>query len=591
MNKKRSAIRAGTALLLVAVIVSAIFTTPLAALTPTSRMSDVYKKSKYYGNLTALELTGDQRTDVIMVAMSQLGYHEGDSESDFDGMNTSGSGNYVEYNYLYGKVDNGSGKVCYGYAWCAAFVSWCQRQAGIPTGTVKSYVSCTNWVTWFKNYSTYKTRASGYTPEPGDVIFFKDASATRASTHVGIVIYIDSGKVYTIEGNSGGIVGIHNYALTNTYIVGYGVPKYTEKTDVRVDYSRTSFPTGRYITSASSLNIRSKASTSGSILGTLPIGTYTDISEVSGNWGKISYNGKDGWISLSYAYLVFPKKVAAKTYTVKFDANGGNGAPGTLEKTEKTALTLPITLPYSSGKTFKGWSTVKGGAVKYAAGAKYDVDSDITLYAVWEDNIYKISFYDYDGKLIRTDEYKYLDKIVFPESPKRPPDGKYEYTFKGWDNQKKTVTMNDKYYAVYEKAPVKQETSKDTESATDKNTATNPITDVITDPATNPITSKVSETITGKPSEPQDTFTEPTENTVGKTDGESDGETVAETPEESRTESEAGMTDDTESATPGSETAKNEYSGGCASTINGIISVVAILSVAGIMFEKKRGIR
>lgn len=583
MNKKRSAIRSGTFLLLVAVIVSAMLMTPLAALTPTSRMSDVYKKSKYYENLVSLELTGDQRTDVIMVAMSQLGYHEGDSESDFDGMNTSGSDNYVEYNYLYGKVDNGSGKICYGYAWCAAFVSWCQRQAGIPTGTVKSYVSCTNWVTWFKNYSTYKTRASGYTPEPGDIIFFKDASATRASTHVGIVIYTDSGKVYTIEGNSGGVVGIHNYALTNTYIVGYGVPKYAEKSDVHVDYSRNSFPAGRYITSASSLNVRSKASTSGSILGSLPIGTYADISEVSGNWGKISYNGKEGWISLSYAYLVSPKKAAPKTYTVKFDANGGSGVPAALEKKEKTALILPTAVPYSSGRTFKGWSTVKGGAVKYYAGGKYDADADITLYAVWEDNIYKISFYDYDGRLIRTDEYKYLDTIVFPEPPQRPSDGKYDYTFKKWDNQKKTVTMNDEYYAVYEKTPVKQETVTDTEPATDKNTATNPITDAITDPATNPITSRVSELITGKPSEPQDTFKD--------TDGESDSETSTEAPQESRSESEAGMTDGTESAAPGNETAKNEYSGGCASTINGIISVVAILSVAGILFEKKRGIR
>ena len=69
------------------------------ALTPTTGISADYKTGRFYSNLISLKLTSDQPTDVIMVAMSQLGYHEGNSQSDFDGLNTSGSGNYVEYNY------------------------------------------------------------------------------------------------------------------------------------------------------------------------------------------------------------------------------------------------------------------------------------------------------------------------------------------------------------------------------------------------------------------------------------------------------------------------------------------------------------
>ena len=45
-------------------------------------MSDQYKASSFYANLKAVERTGDQAKDVLAIAMSQIGYHEGDSEAD-----------------------------------------------------------------------------------------------------------------------------------------------------------------------------------------------------------------------------------------------------------------------------------------------------------------------------------------------------------------------------------------------------------------------------------------------------------------------------------------------------------------------------
>ena len=82
------------ALILPTLLVAAMIL-PTAALTTVHNASEEYRQSPYYRHLRDLELTGDQRTDVVLVALSQLGYHEGDSEADMHGLNTKGSKNFV----------------------------------------------------------------------------------------------------------------------------------------------------------------------------------------------------------------------------------------------------------------------------------------------------------------------------------------------------------------------------------------------------------------------------------------------------------------------------------------------------------------
>ena len=74
----------------------------------------------------------------------------------------------------------------------------------------------------------------------------------------------------------------------------------------------------------------------------------------------------------------------ANTWTVKFDANGGKGAPAAQTKTYGIDLTLSSTKPTRALYNFLGWATIANGAVAYASGAKYTANADITLYAVWE---------------------------------------------------------------------------------------------------------------------------------------------------------------------------------------------------------------
>ena len=56
---------------------------------------------------------------------------------------------------------------------------------------------------------------------------------------------------------------------------------------------------GKGVITASELNIRSKASTDGEIVGKLKTGDRVEILERSGGWGRI----EKGWISLDYVYM------------------------------------------------------------------------------------------------------------------------------------------------------------------------------------------------------------------------------------------------------------------------------------------------
>lgn len=82
------------------------------------------------------------------------------------------------------------------------------------------------------------------------------------------------------------------------------------------------------------------------------------------------------------------------TYSVKYDANGGTGAPGAQTKTYGSNLKLSSTVPKRTGYNFKGWATSKTGSVIYSPGATYTANSGVTLYAVWSPYTHKVA---YDG--------------------------------------------------------------------------------------------------------------------------------------------------------------------------------------------------
>ncbi|MCX7747944.1 MAG: CHAP domain-containing protein [Clostridia bacterium] len=111
-----------------------------------------------------------------------------------------------------------------GQPWCAAFVSWCAKEAGILNTTVPMFTECTAGKNWYAQRDRFQTRVSGYIPAPGDVIFFSNNNG-RTDYHTGIVTGYDpkTQTVYTVEGNSSDSVARRSYKLNTPKIHGYGV--------------------------------------------------------------------------------------------------------------------------------------------------------------------------------------------------------------------------------------------------------------------------------------------------------------------------------------------------------------------------------
>lgn len=103
--------------------------------------------------------------------------------------------------------------------------------------------------------------------------------------------------------------------------------------------------------------------------------------------GTVSNLGSQGMTARLKAYTCDAAAVApVATYTVKYNANGGVGAPADQTKKAGEALTLSAAVPTKDGFTFLGWATSPdASAPDYAPGARYTADADVTLYAVWEE--------------------------------------------------------------------------------------------------------------------------------------------------------------------------------------------------------------
>ena len=162
---------------------------------------------------------GEIKNKVISIAEGEVGYE--------------GTSSYSKYGEWYG----------YQGGWCTTFVLWCFYKAGnaldvslygkiVPNGG-----NCNSMISWFKNKDRYHTKASGYTPKKGDLVFF-DWSGNGSSQHVGLVTGTSGSTVYTVEGNCSGKVKERQYTETGSKpynnissIMGYGNPDYSSVAD------------------------------------------------------------------------------------------------------------------------------------------------------------------------------------------------------------------------------------------------------------------------------------------------------------------------------------------------------------------------
>ena len=208
--------------ILLSFIIMTMEMTTMYALEMTYTPSEPYKKSLYYTKLKNVELNGNYHEDIAKVALSQVGYHEGNSEKELNGGNSYGNGNYSEYGYWYGLQAD----------WCAMFVSWCARQARIPKDVIGNSTFATTG-----DFGLEFRWKKDYTPVVGDIIIFDYAPYNMIDPgehgdHVGLVVGVDDKKVYTVEGNAGNAVCYKSYDIDYSEIKGYGIYDEPEKKEI-----------------------------------------------------------------------------------------------------------------------------------------------------------------------------------------------------------------------------------------------------------------------------------------------------------------------------------------------------------------------
>ena len=146
--------------------------------------------------------------DVVSLALEQVG-----------GGKTNGSS--IKDNIYNDWWDNGfkdgaapgSGNA---WDWCAAFVSWVMRHAGVPETIVPNYRGCTSTGHDYiiKNYGAKAVNTKD--TEPGDIMFFSDNNGS-SFYHTGLVVNRkDTSTLDTVEGNTGNGDTVSNYTYNIT---------------------------------------------------------------------------------------------------------------------------------------------------------------------------------------------------------------------------------------------------------------------------------------------------------------------------------------------------------------------------------------
>ncbi len=141
-----------------------------------------------------------------------------------------------------GTKEDGNDNVKYnnynGQQWCAWFVTWCAKEAGLSDIIPKFTVCSTGYNDTLPDAGGVKhksqTRGGSYTPKKGDIIFFWKVSSSDyyGIHHVGIVYDVDDTKVYYYDGNNVSTtphcVAESEKMLSDYRIYGYITPDYED---------------------------------------------------------------------------------------------------------------------------------------------------------------------------------------------------------------------------------------------------------------------------------------------------------------------------------------------------------------------------
>lgn len=175
--------------------------------------------------------------------------------------------------------------------------------------------------------------------------------------------------------------------------------------------------------------------------------TFTGTYSISGNGSATKTvtvtfknfntdNGDSASKSVSFTVTV----PAWTSYAIKYNANGGSGAPGNQTKWKDQTLTLSSTKPTRTGYTFLGWSTSSSATTAtYSAGGSYTANAAATLYAVWKALTYTVKYNANGGSGAPGNQTKTYGKTLTLSSTKPT---RTNYNFKGWGTSASATTVS-----------------------------------------------------------------------------------------------------------------------------------------------------
>ena len=194
------------------------------------------------------------------------------------------------------------------------------------------------------------------------------------------------GVAFEISASSGGVTRIS----ATQYTVKINASWETYYSGAQTNYGMKASSGGGSV----NLNTFGNKASSGS-------GSFTGTYSISGNGSATkavtvtftNYNTDND--DLATTTVSFNVTVPAWTsYTVKYDANGGSGAPSSQTKWKGQTLTLSSTKPTRTGYTFSKWNTKSDGSgTSYNSGADYTANSGVTLYAIWTEHALTVNYY------------------------------------------------------------------------------------------------------------------------------------------------------------------------------------------------------
>ena len=236
------------------------------------------------------------------------------------------------------------------------------------------------------------------TGEQIDVNFTAPAAAVGSKS---TTVKYDDSVTFTVAARPG-------YTVNGVYVNGqkapdsqtgaYALTGIRENKTVTVDVEAVQFHKVTYIVNDSTYYVQDVQHGGDSTV---------DAPKVEGYRFDGWYTGQDGVKPATLTNITTDTVVYAKltptTYTITYNLNG-DGDPTTpaaianQSKTHGLAVPLSMEVPTREGYTFLGWGTTASAtAASYQPGDMYSVDQNITLYAVWQQKTYTITFSSGEG--------------------------------------------------------------------------------------------------------------------------------------------------------------------------------------------------